>query len=93
MSQAVARTSVLGDCVADDVVAQYDLDSWDLRLFGHDCGWVRFRGRPDRRRRGEDEISQAWLLGLAKQWVLRAALRRISADFREVGSPQSHCGG
>lgn len=42
---------------------------------------ARFRGRADRAGRGATDITQPWLLGVVKEWVLRAALRGISPSY------------
>lgn len=63
------------------VAAQYECDVWDLRSFGYPGKWARFRGRADRAQRGATGIGQGWLLDMVKQWVLRAALRRVSPAY------------
>jgi len=67
------------------IQAQLPLDVWDLRVFGYSGDYeerhARFRGRTDRAKRGSTDISQPWLLSVAKEWVFRAALRQISAKY------------
>ena len=67
------------------IEAQLPLDSWDLRVFGYApaASPARFRGRADRAGRGATDISQPWLLSIAKEWVLRGALRRVSASYMD----------
>lgn len=72
------------DRLTEAVAAQYLFDVWDLRVFGYSNTqgrWARFCGRADRARRGATDITQPWLLGVAKQWVLRAALRSVSPAY------------
>lgn len=80
---AVEPAALSGHPLADAIEAQYHLDVWDLRIFGYTQGarQARFRGRADRAGRGATAITQRWLLGVAKEWVLRAALRQVSSSY------------
>lgn len=84
MTLAAAELSATtGHPLTEAMQAQYPLDVWDLRIFGytHSRSRARFRGRADRAGRGATDITQRWLLGLVKEWVLRAALRQISHSY------------
>lgn len=72
-----------GHPLAAAIEAQLPLDTWDLGVFGYAraTAHARFRGRADRAGRGATDISQPWLLSIAKEWVLRGALRRVSASY------------
>lgn len=88
---AVARlldpnaSPLAGHPLSAAIEAQLPLDTWDLRVFGYarTTGHARFRGRADRAGRGATDISQPWLLSIAKEWVLRGALRRVSASYMD----------
>lgn len=69
--------------LADALQAQMSSDVWDLRIFGcHDrTRRARFRGRTDRAGRGATDIWQEWLLNMTKEWVFRAALRKVSGSY------------
>jgi integrase len=58
---------------------------WDLRAFGYPetepVRGARFKGRADRAGRGATDVSQPWLLGIAKEWALRTALRQVSPHY------------
>lgn len=71
--------------MAAAIEAQLPLDTWDLRVFGYvrATAHARFRGRADRAGRGATDISQPWLLSIAKEWVLRGALRQVSASYMD----------
>lgn len=74
-----------GHPLAVTIEAQLPLDTWDLRVFGYErsSAHARFRGRVDRAGRGATDISQPWLLAIAKEWVLRGALRQLSASYMD----------
>lgn len=82
---AVEQCPLAGHPLAEAIEAQLPRDVWDLRVFGYpdlkEGRWARFKGRADRARRGATEVSQPWLLGIAKECVLRGALRRISTSY------------
>lgn len=67
------------------IEAQLPLDTWDLQAFGYGraTAHARFKGRVDRAGRGATDISQPWLPSIAKEWVLRGALRRLSASYMD----------
>lgn len=82
---AVEQCPLAGHPLAEAIEAQLPRDVWDLRVFGYpnlkEGRWARFKGRADRASRGATEVSQPWLLGIAKEFVLRGALRRISTSY------------
>ncbi|MGO1381304.1 MAG: tyrosine-type recombinase/integrase [Corynebacterium sp.] len=83
LAEPTAGHPLAGHPLSVAIEAQLPLDTWDLRSFGYDraSAHARFRGRADRAGRGATDISQPWLLSLAKEWVLRGALRRLSAGY------------
>jgi hypothetical protein len=83
--EPAASHPLAGHPLAAAIEAQLPLDTWDLRVFGYARATspARFRGRADRAGRGATEISQPWLLSIAKEWVLRGALRRVSASYMD----------
>lgn len=82
---ALVHPAPADHALTEAVAAQYDLDVWDLHVFGYSGAnqWARFRGRADRARRGATDVVQPWLLGVAKEWVLRAALRGVSSSYMD----------
>ena len=83
--EPAADHPLAGHPLSAAIEAQLPLDTWDLRVFGYvrAPAHARFRGRADRAGRGATDISQPWLLSIAKEWVLRGALRRISASYMD----------
>lgn len=85
MTAAIAEQGLAGHPFSDAIKAQFPLDVWDLGVFGY-CGGAmtaRFKGRADRAGRGATGITQRWLLGSMKEWVLRNALRKISSSYMD----------
>ncbi|SDP43697.1 hypothetical protein SAMN04487914_11196 [Arthrobacter sp. ok909] len=80
-----ASHPLAGHPLSAAIEAQLPLDIWDLRVFGYApaASPARFRGRADRAGRGATDISQPRLLSVAKEWVLRGALRRVSARYMD----------
>lgn len=83
--EPTASYPLAGHPLSAAIEAQLPLDTWDLRVFGYvrATAHARFRGRADRAGRGATDISQPWLLSIAKEWVLRGALRRVSASYMD----------
>ena len=83
MTAAIAEQGLAGHPFSEAIQAQFPLDVWDLGVFGYAGGAMtaRFRGRVDRAGRGATGITQRWLLGSMKEWVLRNALRRVSSSY------------
>lgn len=81
--EPAANHPLTGHPLSVAIEAQLPRDTWDLEVFGYEraSAHARFRGRVDRAGRGATDISQPWLLSIAKEWVPRGALRRLSASY------------
>ena len=83
MTAAIAEQGLAGHSFSDAIKTQLPLDAWDLAVFGYAGGAMtaRFKDRADRAGRGATGITQPWLLGSTKEWVLRNALRKVSSSY------------
>jgi len=83
VTAAVAEYGLADHPFSEAIKAQLPLDVWDLGVFGYAGGAMtaRFKDRADRAGRGATGITQQWLLGAMKEWVLRNALRKVSSSY------------